>query len=448
MKFVRFSIWLTFAFIKKNLKVLLLTSLITFLFSVFFIYTTPIVIDLFFQKKETIGMVKKYSPENLPEEIAQLISNPLLAVNQKGEIVPVLVKSWEIFENGKKYRFHLKDSLYWSDNKKFISKDLSYRFQNIKFMPIDDLTFDFLLDTPLPILPYFLTKPVIKDQLIGLAGLYTVSKFKLDDNFLTEVILRPKKNGFPIKIYKFYETEDKMVSAYKKGEIQLFKTYNTAIKKHFESWKNTKIDSQINFNQILTLFLNLNHPLLKEKNIRKSLAYMIPDFSENGQKAFGSIPPTSWAFRHNLKNYYFSEEKALSLFKNTIKEATETPKLELSTYYDFLDVAQLLKKNFEKIGLRIDIKIISTKPDSYDLFLTFWEPPLDPDQYYLWHSTQKQSNITNFVNLKVDKLLEEGRQTLDLRKRKEIYSEFQEIIIEEIPAIFIYHPYVYTIKRR
>jgi ABC-type transport system substrate-binding protein len=61
----------------------------------------------------------------------------------------------------------------------------------------------------------------------------------------------------------------------------------------------------------------------------------------------------------------------------------------------------------------------------------------DPDQYLFWHSTQTKTNLTQTNNPKIDKLLEEGRQTFDQQERKKIYQEFQKILLEECPAIFL-----------
>ena len=55
------------------------------------------------------------------------------------------------------------------------------------------------------------------------------------------------------------------------------------------------------------------------------------------------------------------------------------------------------------------------------MFLAYLKVPIDPDQYYFWHSTQTQSNIGNYNNVKVDKLLEDGRSTVDIEEREKIY---------------------------
>jgi peptide/nickel transport system substrate-binding protein len=80
--------------------------------------------------------------------------------------------------------------------------------------------------------------------------------------------------------------------------------------------------------------------------------------------------------------------------------------------------------------------------------LSALEIPPDPDQYPFWHSTQTQTNITGFSNVKIDKLLEDARQEIDTEKRKTIYADFQRRITDEAPAVFLYYAKSYTIKRR
>jgi peptide/nickel transport system substrate-binding protein len=74
-----------------------------------------------------------------------------------------------------------------------------------------------------------------------------------------------------------------------------------------------------------------------------------------------------------------------------------------------------------------------------------------PDPFPFWHSSQKKDpglNLGLYENKKVDKLLEENRQNLDKEKRAELLKEFQEILIEEAPAVFLYNPdYLYFVSK-
>ena len=94
------------------------------------------------------------------------------------------------------------------------------------------------------------------------------------------------------------------------------------------------------------------------------------------------------------------------------------------------------------------MKVESGVPDQYQAILVTQEIPSDPDQYTLWHSTQTQTNLSHYANPKIDKLLEDGRKESDPEKRKKIYFDFQRYLVEDAPAVFLFHPTTYTIIRK
>ena len=90
----------------------------------------------------------------------------------------------------------------------------------------------------------------------------------------------------------------------------------------------------------------------------------------------------------------------------------------------------------------------STIPSDYQVLLRSLPIPYDPDQYIYWQSTQENTNISNYSSAKIDKLLEDGRKTLDKEQRQKIYADFQFYLVDDVPAIFLYYPKIYTIKRK
>jgi peptide/nickel transport system substrate-binding protein len=72
--------------------------------------------------------------------------------------------------------------------------------------------------------------------------------------------------------------------------------------------------------------------------------------------------------------------------------------------------------------------------------------PYDPDMYTIWHSGQV-NNITHYKNVRIDKLLEDGRQATDENKRIQIYADVQKYLLDDAPAAFLYFPYSYTVSR-
>ena len=58
-------------------------------------------------------------------------------------------------------------------------------------------------------------------------------------------------------------------------------------------------------------------------------------------------------------------------------------------------------------------------------------------------------NLANYKNKDSDKLLEDNRESLDEIERKEKLEEFQDILIEDCPVIFLYNPdYRYFVSEK
>ncbi len=122
-------------------------------------------------------------------------------------------------------------------------------------------------------------------------------------------------------------------------------------------------------------------------------------------------------------------------------------------------ISNLLKSQWQALGAEVEIKTydISTlekeiiKPRNYSLLLFGEVLGMIPDPFPFWHSSQKKDpglNLALYENKECDKLLEEARQNLDEGKRKELLEKFQEILIEDAPAVFLYNPgYLYFVSK-
>jgi ABC-type transport system substrate-binding protein len=144
------------------------------------------------------------------------------------------------------------------------------------------------------------------------------------------------------------------------------------------------------------------------------------------------------------------------------KEEKYVLKFSLTTAEDpiLLKTAQILKKQWEKLGFGVEIKSykiedlkreIIPKKD-YDALLFGQILGKIPDFFSYWHSTQigeNGLNLSNYQNKDVDKILEEVREEFDEEKRKEKLKKFEEILNKDRPAIFLYNPnYFYFVSER
>ncbi|MDO8610596.1 MAG: ABC transporter substrate-binding protein [bacterium] len=449
-KTFRYYYWVITEFLKKHFKIIAISSFASFVFIISLISLSPFIESFFVNKTEVIGLIGNYDTNNLPDEIYSKISTGLVYINENGEIKPTLAFAWEIRNNGKEYRFHLKDSLIWNDGKIFSASDINYQFKDVKVNVIDDKTIEFVLNKPLLIFPSYLRKPIIRRPLIGVAGLYKVVNIKSKYDHIVELSLEPNKKNIAYIKYRFYPDENQLITAYKKGEITKMSITKKNIAEQFMKWNNSEVIKSVDYSRLLTLFFNFTNPLLKEKDIKNAIATAInvDDFKPLGELAKGPIPPISWAYNTSLKSPQYDLTSSQNIFKKNITASTEA-QMNLVTYYDYYDMGDQIANALKGAGLSVNLNVISyDKPSQFDMLLAFWKVPEDPDQYYFWHSTQTQGNIGGYNNVKVDKLLEDGRSSTSIEERKRIYFEFQRVIQDDTPGLFLYYPYLYTIKRK
>ena len=94
---------------------------------------------------------------------------------------------------------------------------------------------------------------------------------------------------------------------------------------------------------------------------------------------------------------------------------------------------------FEQSSFSSDI----LSPRKYDALLFGQVIGREPDPYPYWHSSQRNSpglNVALYANKKVDQLLESARKESDMVKREELLTQFDAVIQDEAPAIFLYSP--------
>jgi len=215
----------------------------------------------------------------------------------------------------------------------------------------------------------------------------------------------------------------------------------------------------------------------------------------------GPILPTSFAFKNDIKKYDTDFEKADSLLneadwklveitedqineakdkiKNENGEATEEEVKEAQKLVDIgagswrkknkdyliinltavekgenESIAKAIKASWEKAGIKVNINLFSSadiqteviKTKNFEALIYGQIVGADPDPYVFWHSSQigeNGLNISNYVNKEVDKLLEDARVIINKEERREKYDKFQEIIAEDVPAVFLYSS-IYT----
>ncbi len=143
------------------------------------------------------------------------------------------------------------------------------------------------------------------------------------------------------------------------------------------------------------------------------------------------------------------------------KKATTTLAFDIYTADspDLQLTAELVKETWAKVGVKVNIKIFESsdlyqnviRARKYDALLFGEQIGKDRDLYAFWHSSQRNApglNIAMYTNSKVDKVLSDIRGTIDGKKRADDYALLDQLIKDDIPAIFLYSPdFIYAIPK-
>ncbi len=444
MKKLRVWSWLISGFLKRHKKIILLGSSLGVSLAIFIIWVLPYIPRPNLEQR--IGIVGQYRRNQLPEFITLKVSQGLTAILSDGSAAPALAQSWELSEDGKTYTFHLRENLYWQDGTPVTADTIQYSFSDVEQTVVDNNTIIFVLKDAYAPFPTLVSEPVFKDGTIG-TGEYVIKRIQEKMGYVEKIVLEGKKDTI---IVKFYPSLKTATVAFSLGEIDQLKDVFRNPFDNNSPWINavTVTETQ-DQNSYLALFINNNSPNLKDKTFRQALAYATKKPTDSN-RSLSPISMTSWAYNPNVKPYDYDPARAAELIEKSLgsNDRVKEMTIKLATTQTFLSTAEMIKQDWESaLGIRVDVEVINSLPNDYEVLLSSESMPSDPDQYSLWHSTQPQ-NFINFKSPRIDKILEDARREPDQEKRKELYYDFQRFFVEESPIIFISYPPKYSITRK
>ena len=221
--------------------------------------------------------------------------------------------------------------------------------------------------------------------------------------------------------------------------------------------------------------INCARPTLSDVKVRRALAHLnnIQSIVADVMKGYaepitGPFHPTKPYNNKALTPIEFSLEKATALlaesgWKDTDADGTLDKniggkKVPLKLTYLVASVSEpgkniglLLKENAAKVGINIEIQAVEgsllmerLKKRDFDLYsLTFGQDLADDDPKQIWHTssnTPTGGNRFGFGNAASDALIEKIRVTLDPAERAPLYIQFQQILYDAQPCIFLFTP--------
>lgn len=226
--------------------------------------------------------------------------------------------------------------------------------------------------------------------------------------------------------------------------------------------------------QYVFVVWNARQPQLSDARVRRAVTMgtnreSIVDaiLQGYGTVAHSSVPPFHWAFDESrVETIEYDPAGARALLEEAgwtdrdgdgIRENADGVELSISVKYNSgnqqrQDVAEIMQSQLADIGVAIQPQVVEwatllqqiNSPDlrDFDGVVMGWVVEFKLDDMDLFHSDRIDQPYawSGTDNPEIDRLLEELSITVDREEAKDLWAEYQNVVIEEQPYLFFYFP--------
>jgi peptide/nickel transport system substrate-binding protein len=401
-------------------------------------------------------------------------------------IVPALATTWNVAKNGKSATFTLRKGVKFSNGTPLTSKDVAWSLQRdadpkgswgFLFAPVKTVTADGPNSVTIHMTAPF--APLLPALTTFAASIY--SKANYDKNpktfgqrplgtgpFMVKkwnkgVSLELVRNPYywePGKPYldgvKFTIAPDdnSKILQLKSGQADVIDRVPPNLLASLKADKTVHIE-QVNGTAVGWITINEAVKPLNDPNVRLALAWALnrPAIARNvyfgvATPAKSIVPSTTLYYDPNTNPIGYNVQKAKQFLAHSaaphgFKVQVMIPSGDAAS----LGIATIWVDALKKIGINASILQIEAttaqdryNSEKYQIWISQWtnDTP-DPDEFAgagLDYKSGQNSLHTGFKNDTVSKLVEQGRETLDPRKRAQIYSQLQRLVNKYAPFIY------------
>lgn len=219
------------------------------------------------------------------------------------------------------------------------------------------------------------------------------------------------------------------------------------------------------------LGVNLEDPILKKREVRQALAYAtdresLVKYLLHGQArlASGILPPNHWAYEGNVKKYGYDRPEAERLLDMAgYPRGNSGVRMHLTLKVSTQEQARLLgaalQDQWKKVGVDVEVRPLETATlfadlakGNFQLSYAIWVGANnDPDVFSLVFSSERfppnGANRGHYKNARVDELITEIRREPDRDRRRQLCSEVQRIVAEDLPYIPLWYTDVVSVHQ-
>jgi peptide/nickel transport system substrate-binding protein len=207
---------------------------------------------------------------------------------------------------------------------------------------------------------------------------------------------------------------------------------------------------------------NLRDPILKDVRVRRAIAYALNReryihyvWHDFARPAASILPPESWAYDSDVKQYANDPAKARTL----LDEAGYPPKngvrfhltMKTSNLEGSRTLAAVFQQQLREVGIALDIRsfevatfLSDVTHGEFQVYSLRWiGGNEDPDIFdYVFSSARIIPNGANrqyYSNPRVDALIAKASTELDQNARRRDYAEIQQILSDDLPYVDLWY---------
>ncbi len=443
--------------------------------------------------------------------IAAKIFNGLVRMDENLEVIPDLAESWDISPDGKKYTFHLRRDVRFSNDRMLSAADVKYSFERIlapggrspntwildrlsgarAFMKGEaaevsgikisaPFTIELLLEKPfspfLNLLTMTAAYVVPKEEVLRWGddfathpvgtGPFRLTEWKHNSHLLLD--RNPYYFGGRAKAaglrYRIIPEDLTALTEFELGNLDVISVPASEYRRIMAMDAGRNLVASMEGINTYYLGFNCSRPPFDDVRARKAVSCAIDRkriletfYEGRGRLAQGPIPDILRRWAAPVPPSY-DPARAIALIEAT---GLKGKKIEFYITADpeVVDIAEIIQSYLRTAGLSVSIKQLewssykaAINSGQADMFwISWWADYPDPENFLfpLFHSSNHgpSGNRTRYTNKTVDALIEAGQRSSSRKERDNNYRLAEGAIVEDMPWVFFWHKTDITVRQ-
>ncbi len=438
------------------------------------------------QTTEATGLDPQLVPALSRSRRSPMLYSQLIRFDADMNPTPELAESWQISPDGLTWTFKLRQGVKFHDGQEMTSADVKFTFDRLfesspgksDFIAVDKVEpagrhgIKFITKEPFAGLlaalggfwGFIISEAGIKKHgdlnkaAIG-TGPFMFVDWKVEQQLVLKKNPSYFKKGQPYVdelVLRVIPDESNIVAALRTGQIHhAFIEDN----KNFNLLKEEKILAGYRSSRLGYDFLNINASRgpLKDVRVRQAISWAVDrsQILRVAASGFGRLTAPATA---PMKQWQLPEDQWMRYYKPDVDKAKKlmadagvasgfTVKLlVIPTFPTMVSGAPVVAAQLKRIGINAEIENVEYAiwikrwlARDFDMTMNTTPGYADPDTAFFraLHSTKGQ-NWNSWSVPDLDAALEQGRRTMEQKKRKEIYDRVQILILENVPQLWLF----------